>query len=125
MRGRRAAAAVLLVWALLFLLALAPGSPSLTESSAGPAPVAVVAGAEAAGEAGPGEGNPAHRPAAVRAPRATGPKGADDRGTARADARVAAGVQRDGTRAGRPCPVRAGPAAGDVRSVRELQTFRC
>ncbi|MGC9405722.1 hypothetical protein [Streptomyces sp. DZ1-3] len=121
MRRPRAAATVLLAWALLFLLA--PGSSVLTDSPANRAGVAVAAVTETAGEAGPGEGESAHRHAAVRAPRAAGPSGADDRGTARAaraDARLP-----DGTRSRRPCPPPGGPAGAGARDVRELQTFRC
>ncbi|MFD4257928.1 hypothetical protein ACFWR9_09930 [Streptomyces sp. NPDC058534] len=122
MRRRRAAAAVLLAWALLYLLA--PRPPALAEPSADRAVVTVAVVADTAGESGPCEEDSSRRQVAVRSPRAAGTAGADDGDAARAPARVNA-ARQDGTDSRRPCPVRGRVTDGGARGVAALQTFRC
>ncbi|MGW2171876.1 hypothetical protein ACWC1C_15295 [Streptomyces sp. NPDC001705] len=122
MRRRRAAAAVLLAWALLYLLTPRPPVPA--EASAERAAVTVAVVADTAGEPGPCEEDSRGRHVAVRAPRAAGTAGAEDGDAARAPAPAHA-ARQDGTAAGRPFPARARVTDGGARGVAALQTFRC
>ncbi|MFF8574335.1 hypothetical protein ACF07F_14260 [Streptomyces sp. NPDC015237] len=122
MRRRRAAAAVLLAWALLSLLTPRPPVPA--DASAERAAVTVSVVADTAGEPGPCEEDSRARHVAVRAPRAAGTAGPEDGDAARAPAPAHA-ARQDGTAAGRPFPARARVTDGGARGVAALQTFRC
>ncbi|MFG3161228.1 hypothetical protein ACGFY8_15245 [Streptomyces sp. NPDC048232] len=122
MRRRRAAAAVLLAWALLYLLT--PRPPVLAEASAERAAVTVAVVADTAGEPGPCEEDSRARHVAVRAPRAAGTAGADDGDAARA-ADPAHAARQHQMAAGRPFPARGRVTDGGARGVAALQTFRC
>ncbi|MFE0204289.1 hypothetical protein [Streptomyces sp. NPDC058985] len=122
MRRRRAAAAVLLAWALLYLLT--PRPPVLDEASAERAAVTVAVVADTAGESGPCEEDSRARHVAVRAPRAAGSAGADDGDVARVPA-PAHDARQHGAAAGRPSPARGRVTDGGAPGVAALQTFRC
>ncbi|MEU0227415.1 hypothetical protein ABZ177_24095 [Streptomyces sp. NPDC006284] len=123
MRRRWAAAAVLLAWALLHLLAAQRAGFPEAEPAPGSAHVAVVAVVETAGEPGPGEEDPSLRQVAVRSPRTAG-RAACDHGVA-APAPVPTRTRgRDDGGLRRP-PVPGRGADGPARGAPELQTFRC
>ncbi|AKZ60052.1 exported protein of unknown function [Streptomyces ambofaciens ATCC 23877] len=120
MRCRWAAAAVLLTWALLHLLAAQRAA--LPEPAPGSADVVVVAAAvETAGEPCPGEEDPSLRQVAVRSPRTAGRVADGAAVPAPAPTRA---VGRDDGDLRRP-PAHGRGADGPARSAADLQTFRC
>ncbi|MFF8095072.1 hypothetical protein [Streptomyces sp. NPDC016675] len=124
MRRRWAAAAVLLAWALLRLLAAQRAGIPEAEPTPGSAHVAVVVVVvETAGEPGPGEEDPSLRQVAVRSPRTAGRVAWDHGVAAPAPVPTCAGGRDDGGLRRPPAPGRG--ADGPARGAPELQTFRC
>ncbi|GAA3987953.1 hypothetical protein GCM10022384_39820 [Streptomyces marokkonensis] len=130
MRRRWAAAAVLLAWALLHLVAARPpglGEPVADRDTAAISTVitaTVAVAVESAGEPCPREGDPSPRQVAARSPRTAGTVGTGDGTAARAPARTDAAWQ-DGKYLRPPGP-RGGPGADETSSGGpESRTYRC
>lgn len=130
MRRRWAAAAVLLAWALLYLVATRPPGPAEpgpdrdTAGVSAEATVTVAVAVEEAGEPGPCEENPVLRHVAVRSPRTAEAVGADDGAATCAPAPVC--TPWPGGTGLRPTGSSGGPqAGGGARGAPESQTFRC